>query len=150
MKTLLDRQVNDSIVIRIQKLNPSIEPHWGKMNVARMLAHLHLSFQVNLGEIVLKRDLLLSTILRPVAKNILLGEKPFRKNLPTDKKLLPTEPVDFFDEQRKVIEIIKRYVSIGPGIITKNPHNILGKITPEQSAFISYKHVDHHLRQFGI
>jgi hypothetical protein len=46
--------------------------------------------------------------------------------------------------------MVKRYTAIGPEIISKNPHNILGKITPEQSAFISYKHIDHHLRQFGV
>lgn len=70
--------------------------------------------------------------------------------MPTDKKLLPKAPAGFFEEQQRVIAMIKMYVTIGPEIISKNPHNILGKITPEQSAFISYKHVDHHLRQFGI
>ena len=150
MKTLFDKTINDIIINRIEKLKPSSKAQWGKMDAAKMLAHLDLSFQANFGEIVLKRDLLLSTIFKPVARKILLGKKPFLKNMPTDKKLLPTEPVDFFAEQQKVVAMIKRYVTIGPEIISKNKHNILGKITPEQSAFISYKHLDHHLRQFGI
>ncbi|HET7116183.1 MAG TPA: DUF1569 domain-containing protein [Hanamia sp.] len=150
MNTLFDKTTNYIIISRIEKLRPSSKARWGKMNVTKMLAHLDLSFQANFGEIVLKRDILLSTIFKPVARRILLGKKPFWKNMPTDKKLLPQEPVDFFEEQQKVIEMIKKYVTHGPEIISKNPHNILGKITAEQSAFISYKHVDHHLRQFGV
>jgi hypothetical protein len=150
MKTLFNKEVNDGIITRIEKVNPSLKAKWGKMNAAKMLAHLRLSFEANFGEIVLNRDLVLSTVLRPLAKRILLGNRPFWKNMPTDKKLIPKDPVDFFEEQQKVIEMIKKYITVGPDIISKNPHNILGKITPEQSAFISYKHVDHHLRQFGI
>lgn len=150
MKTLFDKETNDNIVSRIERLNPYLKARWGKMNTTKMLAHLDLSFQANFGEIRLKKDLLLGTILKPLSKHILLGKKPFWKNMPTDKKLLPKVPVDFLEEKQKVIAMIKMYVTVGPEIISKNPHNILGKITPQESAFISYKHVDHHLRQFGI
>ena len=150
MKKLFDKEVNDSIIRRIERLHPELKPRWGKMTTAKMLAHLRLSFQANFGEIVLKRDKVLGTILKPLAKHILLGNKPFWKNMPTDKKLLPKAPVDFFEEQQKVMEMIRKYATTGPAIISKNPHNILGEITSEQSAYISHKHVDHHLRQFGI
>lgn len=150
MKTLFDKSTNAEIIRRIEKLTPASKGQWGKMKVEQMLAHLGLSFQVNFGAIQLKRDLLLSTVFKPIARRILLGEKPFKKNMPTDKKVLPKGPVDFSEEKQKVIEMIKTYVEKGPGILSKNPHNILGKIAPEQSALISYKHVDHHLRQFGV
>ena len=149
MKTLFDRSTNDEIIERLHTLTPQATNRWGKMNVSQMLGHLDLSFQANFGIIKLNRDLLLSTIFKPVAKRILLGGKPFPKNMPTDKKLLPKQPLDFFDEQKKVLAMIAKYATEGPAIICSNPHNILGKISPEQSAFISYKHVDHHLRQFG-
>jgi hypothetical protein len=42
------------------------------------------------------------------------------------------------------------YLEKGPSGLSKKLHNILGKLTPEESAFISYKHLDHHLRQFGV
>lgn len=150
MKTLFDNSINVEIISRIEKLSPSSKAQWGKMKVEQMLAHLCLSFQANFGIIQLKRDLLLSTVFKPIARRILLGEKPFKKNMPTDKKVLPKGQVDFSEEKQKVIEMIKKYAIQGPEIISKNPHNILGKITPQQSAFISYKHVDHHLRQFGV
>lgn len=71
MKTLFDKTVNDSIISRIERLNPDLKARWGKMNTTKMLAHLDLSFQANFGKIRLKKDLLLGTILKPLSKHIL-------------------------------------------------------------------------------
>jgi len=147
--TLFDPGTNAEIVSRIQKLTPSSKPLWGKLKVEQMLAHLYLSLQVNFGEIELKRGFL-GIFFKGISRRILLGEKPFPKHLPTDKKLLATETSSFLAEKQKVEERIKMYIELGPKGLSQKPHNILGKITPEESAFISYKHLDHHLRQFGV
>ncbi|MEJ7830633.1 MAG: hypothetical protein WKF91_20655 [Segetibacter sp.] len=149
MHTLFDPAVNQEIVNRIGKLSPASKPGWGKMTVVQMLAHLNLSLQVNFGKIELKRSLL-GIFFRGISRRILLGEKPFPKNLPTDKKLLSKHPADFITEKKTVETMVRMYVDKGPKVLSKNPHNILGKITPQESAFISYKHLDHHLRQFGV
>lgn len=149
MKTLFDSVINQEILDRIEKLTPSSKPMWGKMSVEKMLAHLHLALQVNFGELKLSKSLL-GVFFRGISRRILLGEKPFPKHLPTDKKILPKEMADFFIEKAKVEKIIKRYIESGEAGLSKNPHNILGKITPQESSFISYKHLDHHLRQFGV
>ena len=149
MTTLFNPVTNAEIVSRIQKLTPSSKPKWGKMKVEQMLAHLYLSLQVNFGEIELKRGLL-GIFFRGISRRILLGKKPFPKHLPTDKKLLAKEVSDFSSEKHKIEGMVKMYLERGPQGLSKNPHNILGKITPEESAFISYKHLDHHLRQFGV
>ena len=134
----------------MEKLTPSSNALWGKMKIEQMLAHLYLSFQVNFGMIELKRDFIMSTFFKSIARRILLKEKPFPKHLPADKKVLTKSPGDFYVEKQKVEQMIKSYVEKGPEALSKNPHNVLGKITPEESACISYKHVDHHLRQFGV
>jgi hypothetical protein len=149
MATLFDPDSNDEILNRIQKLSPSSKPGWGKFNVVQMLAHLNLSMQANFGEIELKRSLI-GIFFPGISRRILLGKKPFPKHLPTDKKLLSKQVSSFSDEKQKLENKIKMYIQQGPGILSEKPHNILGKITPEESAFISYKHLDHHLRQFGV
>ncbi len=149
MQTLFDPGVNQEILSRIGKLSPTSKPGWGKMTVVQMLAHLNLSLQVNFVKIELKRGLL-GIFFRGISRRILLGEKPFPKNLPTDKKLLSKHPADFTTEKKTVETMLRMYVDKGPEVLSKNPHNILGKITPQESAFISYKHFDHHLRQFGV
>lgn len=149
MRTLFDLAANEEILHRIGKLSPSSKRQWGKMTVEQMLAHLNLSLQVNFGKIELKRSLL-GVFFRGISKRILLGEKPFPKNLPTDKKLLCKHPADFSTEKKMVQTMVRMYVEKGPEALSKNRHNILGKITPQEAAFISYKHLDHHLRQFGV
>ena len=149
MTTLFDPGTNAEIISRIQKLTPSSRPLWGKLKVEQMLAHLHLSLQVNFGEIELKRGLL-GIFFRGISRRILLGEKPFPKHLPTDKKLLTKGVSSFSAEKQKVENRVRMYIELGPKGLSEKPHNILGKITPEESAFISYKHLDHHLRQFGV
>lgn len=149
MKTLFDPIINAEILNRIERLNSSSKPKWGKMNVEQMLTHLYLSLQVNFGEIELKRGLL-GLFFSGISRNILLGEKPFPKHLPADKKVLAKEVSSFSSEKKKVENSIKMYLESGPEGLSKKPHNILGKITTEESSFLSYKHLDHHLRQFGV
>lgn len=149
MNTLFDSTVNRDICDRIRKLNPSSKPIWGKMNVEQMLTHLYLSLQVNFGEIELKRSML-GIFFRGISRRILLGSKPFPRHLPADKKVLVKETTGFSELIQKVENAVSIYIEKGYSVLSANPHNILGKITPDESAFISFKHIDHHLRQFGV
>ncbi len=149
MTSLFDPAINEEILTRVEKLDPATKPRWGKMSIEEMLAHLNLSLQVNWGLIELK-PVFLAVFFRGIARPVLLGKKPFPKNLPADKMTLTKSVPDFSSEKLQVTTAIKMYLEKGPAGLSKNPHNILGKITPEESAFISYKHLDHHLRQFGV
>lgn len=149
MKNLFNTSINEEILGRIRKLTPASKPKWGKFKVEQMLAHLDLSLSVNFGDIELKPGIL-GRYFKCIAHRILLGEKPFPKYLPTDKQLLVKGVTDFFEEKQKIENRVKIYVEKGREGLSKNSHNILGQITPEESSFISYKHLDHHLRQFGV
>ncbi len=150
MKSLFDVTTNAEIINRLNNLTQFSKPLWGKMTVEQMLAHLELSFHVNFGTIELKRSFILSTFFKGLAHKILLGNKNFPKHLPADKKIISKVPTDFTDKKQKVILMIKKYVEEGSCILSENQHNILGKISHDESAQISYKHIDHHLRQFGV
>lgn len=149
MKTLFDPTINAQILERIEKLSSSSSPNWGKMNVTQMLAHLDLSLRVNFDEIELKKGLL-GLLFGGITRIILLGEKKYPKYLPAHKNVLAKEVSDFLTEKNNVKNSIEKYVSKGPDGISKKPHYILGKITHEESALLTYKHIDHHLRQFGV
>ena len=149
MTTLFDPAVNAEICNRIGKLEASSKARWGKMNVEQMLAHAYLSLQVSFGNIELKPGIL-GTFFRGISRRILLAKKPYPKHLPADKKVLTKEPGGFSEERQRLENAVRSYLEKGPEGLSKKPHNIIGKITPEQSAFISFKHLDHHLRQFGV
>jgi hypothetical protein len=149
MKTLFDPTIKAEILERIEKLNSSSSPKWGKMNVRQMLAHLDLSLRVNFDEIELKKGLL-GLFFSGITRRMLLGEKQYPKYLPAHKNVIAKEVSDFSTEKLNVKSSIQKYVSNGPNGISKKPHYILGKITHEESALLTYKHIDHHLRQFGV
>jgi hypothetical protein len=72
-----------------------------------------------------------------------------QQNAPTDKSFIVSEERDFVKERARLISLIDRFATAGPHGCTKHPHCFFGKLTPAQWGTGMYKHLDHHLRQFG-
>jgi hypothetical protein len=78
------------------------------------------------------------------------NDDPLRKNSPTAKSLVVSDERDLDKERERLTALIDKFVAGGAGSCTKNPHSFFGKMTPEQWAILMYKHLDHHLSQFGV
>jgi hypothetical protein len=90
-------------------------------------------------------------ILGPVVKSkVLKDEAPMRRNAPTAKSLVVTDERDLGKERERLCALIDRFCSGGPQGCTKHAHTFFGRLTPEEWAQLMYKHLDHHLRQFGV
>jgi hypothetical protein len=89
-------------------------------------------------------------ILSPFIKSILTNEKPFQKNTPTDRTFVYTDQRNFDQEKVKLQNIIKEFAEGGKDKCTTHPHSFFGKLTPNEWGVGMYKHLDHHLRQFGV
>jgi transposase InsO family protein len=61
-----------------------------------------------------------------------------------------TDERDFSKERERLSKLLHKFAEGGPAGCTTNPHSFLGKMTPEEWAILAYKHIDHHLRQFGV
>lgn len=86
----------------------------------------------------------------PVIRRLALGnEEPMRRNSPTVPELVIADDRDFDAEREQLIALIDQFVAGGAAKCTTHPHAFFGKLTPEQWAELMYKHLDHHLRQFG-
>jgi hypothetical protein len=149
MESLFESATNQKIIDRINKINPYSKAEWGKMNVAQMLAHAQAPFKVANEELKLKRGLV-GILFGGMARKQLTGPKPFEKNLPTDKNFLVTGNPDFQLEKANLIELVNKFYVSGPTGITKNPHPFFGRLTIQEWDTLLYKHLDHHLRQFGV
>jgi len=57
---------------------------------------------------------------------------------------------DLKAERERLRGLIERFVAGGRAGCTTHPHSFFGKLTPEEWAILMYKHLDHHLRQFGV
>ena len=150
MKSLFNTSDNDEIVSRINRLTGDTKPQWGKMGAGQMLVHASRPLQVAYGDLKLKRTLVGVLFGNWAKKNIVRGEAPFRKNLPTDKNFVVKDSPDFEDGKKALIALVRRFAQVGPTGITKEPHPFFGKMTDREWDLLMWKHLDHHLRQFGV
>ena len=73
-----------------------------------------------------------------------------RRNSPTVNSLVVEDERDLGAERERLCLLIDRFSGAGPEGCTKHPHSFFGRLTPEEWARLMYKHLDHHLRQFGV
>ena len=149
MNNLFNQSDTSQILERIEKLTPDSQRLWGKMNVAQMLAHCNISIETAMGKNIIK-PLFIGRIIGSFLKRRVLSEKPFGKNSPTDKSYIFKDELKFEEEKSTTIATIKKFSEGGPSQCTIHPHPFFGKFTPEEWAIFQWKHLDHHLRQFGV
>jgi len=148
MQNLFNIATYNEVIDRLNTLSPQSTAQWGKMNVAQMLAHCKEAFKVPLSEKKLPR-MFMGILIGWMIKSKLYNDDPWKQNLPTAPNFIIKNERDFQDEKRELINLVNKFYKAGPTGISKYPHPLFGKFTPEQWGKSMYKHIDHHLRQFG-
>ena len=148
MKNLFERETVDEGIARIDKLQPASPRQWGKMDAAQMMAHCSAGLDMASGRLNPPR-MFIGRLIGPFVKPIYTNDKPFSKNNPTDKTLLVADQRDFSREQAQLKQKIRQFHEGGEEQCTRHPHPFFGLLTPQDWSRGMYKHLDHHLRQFG-
>ncbi len=139
----------DEIKLRLTALTPASQRQWGTMGPAQALAHCSGGLEMALGDQVPPR-LLLGRLIGRVIKRLALGDDaPMRRNTPTVDGLKVRDDRDLDRERERLCGLIDRFTAAGPAGCTTHPHSFFGRLTPDEWAVLMYKHLDHHLRQFG-
>ena len=149
MQNLFQPETVNQVIARIDKLQPATQHQWGKMDVAQMMAHCSATLDVASGRVVLPR-LFIGRILAPFVRSGFSNDKPFPRNSPTDKKFVIADKRDFVREQEQLKDRVRKFHEDGEAQCTKHPHSFFGPLTSQEWATGMYKHLDHHLRQFGV
>jgi hypothetical protein len=144
MNNLYDGHVKAEVMVRINSLRRDSERQWGTMDVAQMLAHCAAQLQFALGENTSK--LQYNAPIRWMIRQTIGFRIPWPKNLPTAPEMTITDPRDLDIEKAKLIDTINRFYEMH----VWHPHPIFGEMTKMEWGLIAYKHLDHHLRQFGV
>jgi hypothetical protein len=149
MKNLFEKETIDEVIGRIDRLQPAAQRLWGKMDVAQMMAHCSGALDMASGKLNPPR-MLLGRIIGSFVKPIYTNEKPFSQNNPTDKKLVVSDTRDFAREQERLRSCVRAFHQGGEAGCTRHPHPFFGALTPAEWSRGMYKHLDHHMRQFGV
>ncbi|HVW13436.1 MAG TPA: DUF1569 domain-containing protein [Mucilaginibacter sp.] len=146
MKTVFDKATREELIERIGTLTENSKALWGKMTVDQMIKHCTLYEEMATGKIEYKRAFIGRLFGKIALKQVLKDEAPLARNTPTLPELRIKESGDFSSEKAKWISLVGEYEHFtNTGFI----HPFFGEMTKEQIGYMSYKHTDHHLRQFN-
>jgi hypothetical protein len=149
MRSIFDPNASLEIKERLAQLQPDSERQWGKMNPAQAVAHCCKGMEQALGDVLPPRLLIGRLIGGFIRSKALTDDAPMRRNSPTVPGFEVLDKRDLAAERTRLNGFIDRVIVAGPAGCTAHPHSFFGRLTPEQWGILIYKHLDHHLRQFG-
>jgi len=149
MNSLFNPGDREALARRLSELEPGTRRQWGKMDPAQMLRHCAIALGDVLGERPVKQAFL-GKLVTPLIRGQIFGNKPFRRNSPTDPIYVVSDAQDFEAERARLATLIDRVVQRGTGKSEGMIHPFFGRLSGDQWGRLIYKHFDHHLRQFGV
>jgi Protein of unknown function (DUF1569) len=149
VKNLFDAESARALRARLAALPGNAAPQWGRMTPAQAVAHCALGLEMAVGDRVPPRMLIGRLIGGFIKPKALGDDAPMRRNSPTVPAMVMTDDHDLNAERVRLDALIARFAAGGPAVCTTKPHSFFGPMTPDEWAILMYKHLDHHLRQFG-
>lgn len=147
MRSILNESDRVAISNRVRSLSASSTARWGRMSVTGMLQHLRLSAQMTIGELKVPSANKRAFQVFPL-KHLILYVLPFPKGAPTAPELHPDAADSFEEECAAVLSLLDR-IGSGPREGAGPAHPLFGPLSWSEWGAATYKHVDHHLKQFG-
>lgn len=147
---IFTQAVAEQVIQRINALTPDTQAQWGKMNVAQMLAHCNVTYEMAYENIHPKPSFFMGFILKTFVKNTVTGDKPYKPSSPTASEFIIKDSKDFAAEKARLINYIQKTQQLGEANFEQKQSHAFGKLTANEWNTMFYKHLDHHLTQFGV
>jgi hypothetical protein len=151
MKSLFDPSTHQEILNRINSINGSEQAKWGKLTINSMLEHCTFPLLVAAGQATVKVNPIVKFFLKGIIKKSIIGTEPFRQNLPTmaEYKVTNTAIQDVTAAKQNIFQAIATFIASEP-TANNRVHPVCGPLTKDEWGWSQYKHLDHHLGQFGV
>jgi hypothetical protein len=146
MKSIWKPDVRRELRDRVERLTPQHAAKWGRMTAAEMVAHLNDALRMASGELAVAPK---KVPLRfPPLKQLGIYWAPIPRNLPTIPELIARRPGDWMIEIADLSRQLDSVARRGPGDMAP-AHPAFGSMSGKAWGALVYRHMDHHLRQFG-
>ncbi|MCG1037180.1 DUF1569 domain-containing protein [Polaribacter sargassicola] len=150
MKNIFKKEVTEEVIARINNLSTTSQASWGKMSVSQMLAHCSVTYEMVYTDKHVKPNAFTRWILKTFVKNIVVSEKPYAKNGKTAPQFIISDERDFEKEKQQLVAYIVKTQELGESYFDGKESHSFGKLTIKEWNNSFYKHLDHHLTQFGV
>jgi len=150
MQSIFNQADVAKLTERINKLTPASQPLWGKMSVGQMLAHCNVSYEMAYTDKHPKPNALMKLVLKLLVKNKVVSETPYKHNNPTVPAFLMKEDKNFGEEKTRLIDHINQTLQLGEKHFDGRESHSFGTLSATEWNNMFWKHLDHHLSQFGV
>ena len=150
LPNIFDQKVTEGVIERINKLTPAAQPKWGKMTVGQMLAHCCVTYEMLYDNKHTAPKGLMKFILKTFIKNAVVSETPYKHNSRTGPAFLITTEKEFNTEKERLVNYIKKTQQLGESHFDNKESMSFGKLSKTEWNNMFYKHLNHHLSQFGV
>jgi hypothetical protein len=151
VKNIFSLEVVDEVIQRVQNLMPTSMPLWGKMSADQVLAHCNVTYAYTFEpEQFEKPGAVKKFLLKTFIKPMIVGGRPYPKNSRTAPEFIFQGTCDFEMEKERLISNIRKVQQLGFDYFDGRDNFSFGKMSGTEWNALFYKHLDHHLRQFGV
>lgn len=146
MKSMFCEEDVSRLKERVQRLTPEHSPRWGRMRAGKAVCHLADSVEYALSE----PDPSVEVMKGPpmVVRHVFRLWLPWPKGAPTVDEMMQTEPGDFDTDRNRLLRkmdcMLKKRRDTWP------VHPFFGPLDGLAWARLTWRHIDHHLKQFGL
>jgi Protein of unknown function (DUF1569) len=148
-KTLWDSGAIEQLLTRFQKLTPQTSRQWGKMTASQMVKHCVEPLRGLLGETDVPSRGAPAVLRMFPMKQLIIFVFPFPKGAPTAPEFVIQNEPDLESSREELAAVLERARARGMAGEYK-AHPAFGKLNGKAVGALTYKHLDHHLRQFGM
>lgn len=145
-----DVNVQNELISRINQITIDSKPLWGKMSAAQMLAHLNVMFELGLEQKHKRPNAMIRFMLQKFVKESIINEVPYKKNSRTAPEMIIKTHPELNLQKNEVLNYIKKTGKLGSHYFEQRQHPSFGNLSSKHWSNLFYKHIDHHLRQFGV
>jgi hypothetical protein len=148
---IFQKEGSQGLVDRINNLSSESQAQWGKMNVAQMLKHCNVPYEMVYEPTKFRKPGgLAKLMIKLFAKNTVVGTKPYAKNGRTAPDFIVPAEQDFQEQKQALQSHIWNVQKEGEAAFDGKESHALGNLSANEWNTMFYKHLDHHLQQFGV
>lgn len=150
LPNIFDKETAQALDARLNLLTNETPALWGKMNVAQMLAHCNVSYEMIFTDKHKKPNAFVKLMLKLFVKDKVVGESTYEKNGRTAPQFIIADAKEFQSEKTRLLDYISKVQELGSTYFEGKESHSFGTLSAAEWSNMMYKHLDHHLKQFGV
>ncbi|MFC5270179.1 DUF1569 domain-containing protein [Adhaeribacter terreus] len=150
MKNVFEPAVSTEFISRINQLTPQTQALWGKMNISQMLAHCNVTYELAYENKHPEPNAFVKLMLKLFVKSTVVTDKAYSKGMHTAKFFIINDERNFETEKNRLQTYIQKTQQLGPQYFEGRVSHSFGTLKSSEWNVMFYKHLNHHLEQFGV